>query len=151
MQPGTIKNVEKLTLTDAPPLFAGYLKDALTLEHPSWQVKLAGAGDGTSDPDLTIATELLEIDGGSAALRFWIGLNTGSILSRVKVSILDKAGKDLADAGIVEHTGCPVGACTDSTEAMVARNLKNLAEEVAEFVVDPAGYEKKNKGSKPQN
>src|SRR5215468_7588395 len=143
MKPGTIKNVEKLTLADAPPLFTSYLKDALTLKQPSWQIKLAGREGATSDQDLVMTTELLEIDGGSAALRFWIGLNTGAILSRVKVSILDNAGKDLANANISERTACPVGACTDSTDDMVQRNLKNLAEEVAEFIVDPAAYDKK--------
>ena len=81
---------------------------------------------------------------------FWIGLSTGTILSKVRVSILDKTGKDLAKANISEHTGCPVGACTESTDAMVQRNLKNLAEDVAQFIADPAGYEKK-KGSKPKS
>jgi hypothetical protein len=149
MSPGTIKNVEKLSLTDAPPLFAGYVKDALALKQPGWQVRVADAEGAMPDQHLTISTELLEIDGGSAALRFWIGLNTGATLSRVKVSILDMAGKDVASAKISERTACPVGACTDSTEAMVQRNLKNLAEDVAEFAVDPAGYDKK-KGSKPK-
>ena len=41
MKPGTIKNVEKLTLTDAPPLFTGYLKDALALKQPSWQISVS--------------------------------------------------------------------------------------------------------------
>ena len=59
------------------PLFVGDLKDALALKQPSWQIKVASEGDATSDQDLIIATELLEIDGGSAALRFWIGLNMG--------------------------------------------------------------------------
>ena len=146
---GAVKNVEKLTSTDAPPLFAGYVKDALALKQPGWQINLAGAEGVATGQDLTITTELLEVDGGSAALRFWIGLNTGSTLSRVKVSILDATGKDLAHAKITERTDCPVGACTESNEASVNRNLKNLAAEVAEFVVDPAGYEKK-KGSKPK-
>src|SRR5262245_56603039 len=84
MKPGTIKNVEKLTLADAPPLFTGYLRDALALKQPSWQIKPTGGEGAPSDPDLVMTTELLEIDGGSAALRFWIGLNTGAILSRVK-------------------------------------------------------------------
>jgi hypothetical protein len=149
MSPGTIKNVEKLSLTDAPPLFAGYLKDALALKRPGWQIKLAGDPGTTSGQDLTITTELLEIDGGSAALRFWIGFNTGSTLSRARVSILDAAGKDLANAKISERTDCPVGACTESNEASIERNLKSLAEEVAEFIVDPAAYDKK-KGSKPK-
>lgn len=149
MKPGTIKNVEKLTLADGPPLFTGYLRDALALKQPSWQIKLADGEEATSNHDLVMNTELLEIDGGSAALRFWIGLNTGAILSRVKVSILDNTGRDLANANISERTACPVGACTDSTDDMVRRNLKNLAEEVAEFIVDPAAYDKK-KGSKPK-
>ncbi len=149
MSPGTIKNVDKLSLTDAPPLFAGYVKDALALKQPGWQIRIADTEGAMPDQHLIITTELLEIDGGSAALRFWIGLNTGATLSRVKVSILDRAGKDVASAKISERTACPVGACTESTEAIVQRNLKNLAEEVAEFIVDPAGYEKK-KGSKPK-
>jgi hypothetical protein len=60
MKPGTIRNVEKLTLTDAPPLFVGDLKDALALKQPSWQIKLASEGDANSDQDLIIATELLD-------------------------------------------------------------------------------------------
>lgn len=149
MSPGTLKNVDKLSLTDAPPLFAGYVKDALALKQPTWQIKIADKEGAMPDQDLIITTELLEIDGGSAALRFWIGLNTGATLSSVKVSILDKAGKDVASAKISERTVCPVGACTESNEATVQRNLKNLAGDVAEFVVDPAGYDKK-KGAKPK-
>jgi len=148
MKPEAIKNVEKLTPADATAQFAGYLQDALAQKQPAWQIKLADERGTPSDQDLTIATELLEIDGGSAALRFWIGLNTGGVQSKVKVSIAGKTG-DIASANISERTVCPAGACTESTEAMVQRNLKNLAADVAEFIVDPAGYEKK-KAAKPK-
>src|SRR5262249_31792465 len=60
MKPGTIKNVEKLTLADGPPLFTGYLKDALVLKQPSWQIKLADGEEATSYQDLVMNTELLE-------------------------------------------------------------------------------------------
>jgi hypothetical protein len=38
---------------------------------------------------------------------------------------------------------CPIGACVESTEATVRRNLQSLAGEVADFIVNPAEYEKK--------
>jgi hypothetical protein len=145
VKPGTIKNVERLT--DAPQLFARSMKDALALKQPEWQIQLAEEAGAIPDQALTITTELLEIDGGSAALRFWIGLGTGAIQSKVKVSILDNTGRDLATAEISERTLCPVGACVESTEAMVRRNLQSLAGDVVEFILDPAEYEKK-KGSR---
>jgi len=145
MSPDTVKNVDNLTATDAPSLFAGYVKDALALKQPAWEIKVSNQQGAAHDEDLTITTELVEIDGGSAALRFWIGSNTGASLSRVRVSVLDKAGTDVASAEISASTECPAGACTGSNEATVQRNLKKLADEVAEFVVDPGGYDKKRK------
>ncbi len=145
MNSGTIKNAEKLSLIDAPPLFARYLKDALALKQPGWQITLAGEEGAAPEPDLTIRTELLEIEGGSAALRFWIGLNAGATTSSVKVSILDATGKDLANAKISERTACPVGACTETNEATVQRNLRSLAGDAAEFIMDPVAYDKKKR------
>jgi hypothetical protein len=148
MQPAAIKSAGNLSPTDVPPLFARYLKDALALRQTGWQIRLADEESATHDQEITISTELLEIDGGSAALRFWIGLNTGKAFSTVRVSLLDKAGKDLANIKISEQTVCPVGACTESNEDTIRRNLQSLAADVAEFVADPAGYDKK-KGSSP--
>jgi len=144
MRPGTIKNVENLT--DAPQLFARYVKDALALKRPGWQIKLADEESAMPDRDIIITTELLEIDGGSAALRFWIGLTTGATQSTIAVSVLDKTGNNLATGKISERTICPVGACVESNEDTVRRNLQSLARDVAEFIMDPAEYEKK-KGS----
>ncbi len=141
MKPGTIKNVE--SLTDAPQQLARSVKAALALKQPGWQIQLADEEGATPDRDITIRMELLEIDGGSAALRFWIGLNTGATQSRVSVLILDKTGRDLATAEISESTICPVGACVESNEATVRRNLQSLAGDVAEFIMDPAEFEKK--------
>jgi hypothetical protein len=141
LKPGAIKNVEGLT--EAHQLFARYVKDALAPKQPGWQIKLADEEGALPDRDITIRTELLEINGGSAALRFWIGLGTGATQSRVKVSILDKTGRDLATAEISERTMCPIGACVESNEATARRNLQGLAGEVAEFIMDPAAYEKK--------
>jgi len=136
-----LKNVEGLA--DAHQLFARYLKDALAPKQPGWQVKVADEQGALADRDIIISTELLEIDGGSAALRFWIGLDTGATQSRVRVSILDKTGRDLLTTEISERTICPVGACTESNEAIADRNLQSLAGDVAEFILDPAGYQKK--------
>ena len=49
----------------------------------------------------------------------------------------------MATAKITERTMCPIGACVESNDATVRRNLQELAVEVAEFIVDPAAYEKK--------
>jgi len=141
MKPGALKNVEGLA--DAHQLFARYLKDALAPKQPGWQVRVADEQGALADRDIIISTELLEIDGGSAALRFWIGLDTGATQSRVRVSILDKTGRDLLTTEISERTICPVGACTESNEAIADRNLQSLAGDVAEFILDPAGYQKK--------
>ena len=74
--------------------------------------------------------------------RVLVGLSAGAAESVVIVTILDKTGRELATAKISERTMCPVGACVESNEATVRRNLQNLAGEVAEFV-NPGEYEKK--------
>ena len=137
LKPGVVKNADELR--GASELFAGYVRDALAKRRPDWQVKLVDE----PQRDMTIATELLEVDGGSAGLRFWIGFGAGAIRSAAKVSLQDRAGGSLAAAEISQATACPVGLCTDSNEAMVLRNLQALAEEAVEFITDPAGYAKK--------
>jgi hypothetical protein len=144
MNPGTIKNVEGLT--DAPQFFAQSLKTALELKQPAWQIRLADERGDVSRGDITVTTELINIDGGSAGLRFWIGFAAGAAESIVKVTILDKTERELATAKISERTMCPVGACVESNEATVRRNIQSLAGEVADFVINPAQYEK-TKGS----
>lgn len=143
MKAGVVKNVK--SLDDAPQFFARGLRDALAPKHPRWHIRLADENGGMPDPDITITTELVEIDGGSAALRFWIGFGAGAIVSKVKVSITDKTGKVLANSEISERTTCPLGVCTEENEPMVRGNLQGLAAGVAEFVTNPAEYEKKQK------
>lgn len=139
---GAIKNVEGL---DAPQVLARSLCDTLKKHRPNWDIALADAKSVVPERGIAIKTELLNVDGGSAALRFWIGLNTGAAESNVQVSILDKAGTELATAQVSTRTVCPVGACVDSNEATVRRNLQSLAEETAEFIIDPVEYEKKKR------
>lgn len=141
--PGAIKNAENLA--DAPQFFAQALQTALELKQPGWQIRLADDRGDVMSGDLTVVTELINIDGGSAGLRFWIGFSAGAAESVVKVTVLDKSGKELATAKISERTMCPIGACVESNEATVRRNIQSLAGEVAEFVLNPAQYEK-NKG-----
>lgn len=145
IKPGTIKNVKGLT--DAHQLFARYVKDALAPKKPGWQIKLADEEGALTDRDITISTELLDIDGGSVALRFWMGFGMGETHSRVQVSILDKTGRDLVTAEISERTlghGGEIETRLESNETMARRNLQSLAGDVAEFIMDPAGFKKKH-------
>ena len=144
MQAGTIKNVDGLT--DAPQFFARSLKSALEIKQPGWQIGLADEQGAMPDADINIETEIVGVDGGSAGLRFWIGFSAGATESTVKVTILDKTGRELATAKISERTMCPIGACVESNEATVRRNLQSLAAEAADLIINPAEYEKK-KGS----
>jgi hypothetical protein len=143
LKPGAVKNVEGLS--DGPEVFARSLRDALKKQRPTWDIALADAKSVVPERGIAINTELLNIDGGSAALRFWIGLNTGAAESNVHVSILDKAGTELATAQVSTRTVCPVGACVEPNEATVRRNLQSLADETAEFIVNPVEYEKKKR------
>jgi hypothetical protein len=144
MNPHAIKNVDGLS--DAPTYFSRSLKTALEAKQPGRQVRLADEQGAMPDGDIAVATELINIDGGSAGLRFWIGFSAGAAESLVNVTILDKAGKELASAKISARTMCPVGACVESNADTVRRNLNSLASEVAEFTLNPGEYEKK-KGS----
>jgi hypothetical protein len=146
MKPGTIKNVEGLA--DAPQLLSRYVRDALALKRPAWKITVVDDPQAAADAEVAVTLELLGIEGGSAALRFWIGLGTGATQSAVRVTTADKAGKELASATITERTICPVGACVEANDATVRRNLQNLAMDIAEFVLDPVGYEqRKREGS----
>lgn len=140
MQPGAIKNVKGMN--DAPALFASGLRATLASRHPDWRIAVGDANSGVGDADLVVEAELLEIEGGSAAMRFWVGFGAGAIVSRVKVTLRDRTAKVLAATDIVQRTTCPLGACGEENEPMVRDNLKALAENTAAFVSNPAEYEK---------
>lgn len=144
MKRGTLINVDGPI--DAPLLLAQSLKEALMRKEPGWKIELEQGQTGPMKGDLIARTEILEVDGGSTGARFWIGFNAGAAQSTVRVSILDGAGRELAVAPISHSTMCPLGWCTDSNEVMIQRNLQSLAEEVAEFVINPSEYEKKKGG-----
>lgn len=140
-KPEALKNAGGLT--DPGPFLARYIKDAVALKQPVWEVRIFEGGAGqSSDSDLFASAEVLSIDGGSAGLRFWIGFSAGATESTAAVSLADKAGKELAQATITERTMCPLGACADSNEDNIQRNLKNLADEIASFISNPAAYKK---------
>lgn len=143
MQPGALKNVKGLH--DAPQIFAGHLRDALAPKHPAWRITLADEKGPAPEADITISTELTLVDGGSAAMRFWVGFGAGAIMSVVQVSIADKTGRALAASEISQRTTCPLGACGEENEPLVRENLKLLAASTADFVSNPAEYEKKRK------
>ena len=141
MQPGALKNVKGMQ--DAPQFFAGEVRSDLKQKHPGWKIALEGEKGAPSRPDITVDTELLQVEGGSAALRFWIGFGAGAISSRVKVSIRDRNGAELAGSEISQETSCPLGACAEDNEPLVRENLKALARSVSAFVTNPAEYQKK--------
>ena len=64
MKSDALKNVSGLG--DIPLLFGNNLKKALIPMHPDWQIRMAGEAAGESAQDLTIKTEILQVDGGSA-------------------------------------------------------------------------------------
>jgi hypothetical protein len=140
MPPDSLKNVQGLQ--DAPQLFAREIRDALAPRYPAWRIALIGAQEPAADADLVIVAELVEIDGGSAAMRFWIGFGAGAIVSKAKVSMLDAAGRTVAASEISQRTTCPTGACGDENEVLVRQNLKALAANAAEFVANPAAYQR---------
>jgi Domain of unknown function (DUF4410) len=141
LKPDAVRNAEGLT--EAPQLFARSLRVALQKKRPTWESALIEGEGAVSEGGIAITTELVKIDGGNAALRFWIGLGAGTAESAVNVSVLDSTGRELATAQLSNRTTCPVGWCTESNEATVRRNLESLAEEAAEFIIDPAEYQKK--------
>jgi hypothetical protein len=143
MKAGSMKNVEGVT--NAPQLFAQRLKEALKVRQPSWQIDVTDSTGSAPAGDLVIVTELLEVDGGSAGSRFWIGFGAGKARSSATVSIRDREGKDLATASISEITTCPIGGCTESNEVMVQTNLKDLGEEAAAFVANPVEFRQRAK------
>jgi len=143
---GAIRNAG--TLTDVPRLFALSVRDALEKKRPDWRLRIDESGRDPADRDLTITTEILDIDGGSAGLRFWIGFGAGAAEARARITLLDRAGKAIASAEIAESAICPLGVCGDSNEEMIQAGLQRLAAEAADFIVDPAGY-RSRKQSKP--
>lgn len=143
MKAGSMKNVEGLS--DAPQRFAQEVMAALKLKRPNWQIGLAEPAATGADADLVIATEIVDMDGGSASSRFWIGFGAGKARSTAQVSIHDRDGKELASATLSEATSCPTGACTDSNEAMVLANLKDLGADAAAFVSNPVEFRQRAK------
>ncbi|MGH7773205.1 MAG: DUF4410 domain-containing protein, partial [Candidatus Binatia bacterium] len=105
-------------------------------------------GETIAESDLVANAEILEVDGGSAGARFMIGFSAGAARSVVKVSVLDRAGKELANAEIFHSTMCPIGWCAESNEGMIQRNLQSLAGEVADFIINPPEYEKRKRATK---
>jgi hypothetical protein len=135
-----VKNVSGLG--DISLLFGNNLKKPLIPMHPDWQIRMAGEAAGEPTQDLTIKTEILQIDGGSAAMRFWVGFGAGAVSSTVKISVVDNTGRLLASSEITERTICPMGACTEDNKTIVLENLDQLAVAAATFISDPAAYEK---------
>lgn len=139
VQPGTVQNVE--AADDASRLFAQSLKEALTRRQPTWLVELWVEPTEAPETDLVVKAEIVDIDGGSRAARFWVGLGAGAAHSTVRVSILDKAGNMLAKARFSEATMCPIGLCVKANKAVVQQDLEILAGKAADLIVHPDRFE----------
>ena len=145
MKAGSMKNIQGLN--DAPQRFAREVMAALKLKRPDWQIALADPTAGGANADLLVAAEILEMDGGSASSRFWIGFGAGKARSTAQVSIRDRDGRELASAVLSQATSCPTGACTESNEAMVLANLKDLAADAAAFISNPIEFRQRVHGA----
>lgn len=141
IEPGLIKNIDS-NMDEAPEFFARELRIGLSSRYPNWSISVEGAENASSNPDVTITTKILEIDGGSAAKRFWIGFGAGAIKSKVEVSITDSEDKPLATSVIAASTTCPMGVCEDKGMEDIWQNLLNLVDETMKFIQDPGEYEK---------
>lgn len=139
-KPGVMKNAGGMA--DPGPVLAGYIRDAIKMKQPGWDVVILQGTLPSVDTDLFASTELVSVDGGSAGLRFLIGFSAGATESTATVSLFAKGAKPLAQMTINESTMCPLGSCINSNEDNIDRNLKSLAEDIAAFITDPAGYRK---------
>lgn len=140
LKPDVMKNSG--SLTDPGPVLAGYIRDAVKVKQPAWEVVILQGTLPTVDTDLFASTELVSVDGGSAGLRFLIGFSAGATESTAAVALFARGAKPLAQVTINERTMCPLGSCVNSNEDNIERNLKSLASEIAAFITDPAGYRK---------
>ncbi len=141
MTPGTVKNVEGVD--DAPLVFARFLKDALAGKHPTWLVELWEGPTSPPEADLVIKTELIDIEGGSQADRFWIGFGAGAAHSTAQVAVLDSAGNEVARARLSEATVCPGGGCVAANKTVIERDLETLAAKFADFISNLGEFAKK--------
>ncbi len=139
--PGSVRNLE--TSADLSITLARSIREALARRKPDWRIEIREGQTPPVKTDLALRSEFLEVDGGSTGMRFWIGFNAGATQSIVQVSILDGAGQELAASRISHSTMCPTGLCTDSNEKMLQRNFEGLADEIAQFVIDPTEYAKR--------
>lgn len=144
VNPAAAKNVEGMA--DADAILASGLREAFATTQPDWSIILASP-NAVTESDLSVFAELTQIDGGSAGLRFWIGFNAGEARSTAKVTVRDKTGEEVASTAIMQRTMCPIGACVESNEAIVRRNLESLAKEIAQFVTNPAQYQQKSQAN----
>ena len=143
--PGTVRNFEQPK--DVQKTLAQLLKSSLEAKQPDWQIRIVDTVASPARGDIAVVTEVIEIDGGSAGLRFWIGFNAGAAQSAVRVRIQDKTGREVAAGNISTQRMCPIGACTVSNETMIDEALRALADEISEFVGNPSAYQKRHGAS----
>ena len=136
-----IKNIDGAK--DLHKTLAGLLKTALASKQPNWESDVLDSLADSPQADLLVVTEVLQLDGGSAGLRFFIGFSAGAAESSARIQIKDKANREIAAGNISTSRMCPIGACIISNETMTEEVLRDLAAEIAEFVVSPSDYQKR--------
>lgn len=91
--------------------------------------------------DIIIQSVLEQINGGSAAARFWIGFGAGRSVTTVHTTI-SRNGQPQAERRFTETTTMPnmVTGVWDN-ESAILQDAPLVAAQIAKFFKDPKGYE----------
>jgi hypothetical protein len=99
------------------------------------------------NPDLLVQSVLEEIHGGNAAARFWVGFGAGRSITTIYVKVLKK-GEIIAERRITETTTMPnLVTGTYANEDAILQDAPLVARKIADFVHNPAEFEKKQSGT----
>jgi len=132
-----VTGVRENFATDYCQVLEGNLKLSLQTLNSKWRYE-------KKDPDVLIDAKLEEINGGSAAARFWVGFGAGRSITTVYVKVI-KADKILAEKRITETTTITnLITGNYSNEDAIIQDAPLLSKKVAEFVKNPAEFESKN-------
>ena len=114
-------------------MLEGSIKLALQKTNPEIQYT-------DTNSDLEIEVVLEELQGGSAAARFWIGFGAGRTVSTVYVKI--RKGQDVVAEGRITETTTMTNLITGnySNEDALMQDVPQLARKIADFVNDPEKF-----------
>jgi hypothetical protein len=106
------------------------------------QKELGDIAYDEKNPDLVIKATLEEINGGSAAARFWVGMGAGRSITTAYVKVVKK-GATIAEQRITETTTVPNMATNNfANDDAILQDAPLLARKIGEFVKNPASSDK---------